>query len=588
MIKKLIQNKAFSYSITSAALVMMIAILGVKVTGFLRQALYSQSFGSQLDVFYAANLIPEVIFNIIALGSINAVLIPVMTKAIAKEGNVKASHIFSSIINVGILVLTISSILMAIFTPALVDYAQQLKLIAKFNGVQLDQLVIMMRLLLISPAILGMSSVISAMLHIKRHFLITQLSPLVYNLSGIFALFTFVPFFGIYGLAYGVILGSVLHLVIQIPSFKSININYSFKAFDLKNKYTKDTGRLMAPRLFSLAGEQIVFIVQTIIALFFPLGAALYTFRNAMLIRDIPISLFGVTLAQAAFPTLSAAATDNDITNFKKYFIRTFQQIVFFVAPFTAFILVLRLPIARMAFGVGDGQVSWDDTKVTAMIIFFMALGILWMALVNLMVRAFYSLSNTIIPVVVSLVCVTIEIVLSLGFANMFSYLSDTELSHFFNIFKDHNLWELLTSPNINGKGAIIGVALASAIGSFIQIVILSYFLSKKIRVFKKDFFIALGKKLASAILLGISAYITMLVTERFLPTNKTFNVLIVLCASFIVSFSVYLFSEFLLSDDEFSLIRKMYKKIKGVIMRNRKILNQVYKSFIISQEKKQ
>ena len=585
MLKKLLQNKTFSYSITSAAIVMMIAILGTKVTGFLRQALYAQKFfGSSLDLFYAANLLPEVIFNIIALGSINSVIIPVMSKAIAREGNEKASHVFSSILNIGIIVLTLASIIMIVFTQNIVDFAQSTGIISKFTLYERDLLVNMIRLLFISPLLLGISAIISAMLHIKRHFFITQLSPLVYNLSGIFGLYVFAPFWGIYGLAYGVILGSLLHLLIQIPSFRTIDIKYYPKSLEINSKYTKNVGKLFAPRVVGLAGDQLVLIVQTLLSLIYPSGA-LSAFRSALTIRDIPISLFGTTFSQAAFPTLSASAANEDYTSFKKYFIKTFQEIVFLALPSAFFIFIMRFTIARLAFAVGDGLVTWDATKLIALIMFFMAIAIPTLSIVNLLVRAFYSLSNTIVPVVVSLISIVIEIVLSIGFSNMFSYFPDTNVTNIFKVLHDYPLVKLLTTSNVGGQGAMAGIALASAVGSLVQVVILCIVLSRRIRLFKKDFFLSLAKKLLSSILLGVSTYLTFQFVGKILNTEKTFNVFLVLVASFLVGSSIYIYSEYLLKDDDFSLIIKVYRKIKGVIMHNTKVINQFYKSFIISQE---
>ena len=589
MLKKFLTTKSFSYSITSAALVMMIAVIATKITGFARQALYSgQFYGANLDIFYAANLLPEVIFNIIALGSITAVLIPVLTKAISKEGQDKASHIFSSILNIGILFLVICSLLLMIFTPDIALAAENLGIIKKFSPDQIQTMVNMMRILLISPVILGVSSVVTAVLQIKRHFFITQLSPLVYNLSGILSLYIFVPFVGLYGLAIGVVFGSVLHLLVQIPAFLTTGIKYHPNSFEIKNKYTKDTGKLLGPRLFGLAGEQLVLIVQTLIALVYPAGA-LSAFRNALVLRDIPISLFGVTLAQAAFPTLSASATDDDMTNFKKYFTRTFQQIIFLVLPLAAFIMILRLPIVRLAFGVGaDSAFDWNATKLTALILFFMTVGILWLSLVGLLVRAFYAMENTVTPVIVSLVTVIIEVILSIVFSNAFSHLSrDTDIFNIFSIFKAQDFFQVFQNVNPTGLGAVAGIALATAVSSFIQVLILMFLLSRKIRLFKKDFVLSTIKKFLSAFLLAASAYVTLQISEQFFPTDKTFNVFIVLGISFLISFGVYFYSEFLFEDEEFDLFVKMYQKIKGVIMKNQKIVNQVYKSFIISQEKR-
>jgi putative peptidoglycan lipid II flippase len=594
MIRKLLHHKEFTYSITSAAMVMMFAIFATKITGFIRQALYSQKFFGEggLDIFLAANLIPEVIFNIIVLGSINAVLVPIMIKAITKEGNVRASYIFSSILNAGIIILVVVSVLMIIFTRSFINLAETLRIINvdnKFGPAQIEQIITMMRLLLLSPVLLGLGSIVSSVLYIKRHFLVTQLAPLVYNLSGILALFVFVPFFGLYGLAIGVILGSILFLLIQIPVFKTTEIVYHLKAFDLKNRYTRDAGSLMAPRLIGLSGEQMVFIVNTLIAFIYPYGA-LSAFRNAMILRDFPISLFGNSMAQAAFPTLSSAASDEDFTNFRKYFVKTFQQIVFLVLPCVAFIFVMKLPIVRLAFGLGSGLkgglVQWNDTSLTALVLFSMAFSIIWLSLIGLLSRSFYSLSNTLTPVIVSVVCVISEIFLSIGLSNMFSYLPDTEFWSIFEVLKTHPLGDLLTTANLKGPAAVAGIAWASGIVAMIQVLVLTFILNRRLKLIKKSFVIALGKKSLSSLFLGISAYLTLQILEKLVDTRQAINLFLLLISSFIVGGSFYIFSEYVLKDEEFDLILKIFARLKGILMRNKKIIDNIYKSFAISQQK--
>src|SRR5207237_792479 len=158
------------------------------------------------------------------------------------------------------------------------------------------------------------------------------------------------------------------------------------------------------------------------------------------------------------------------------YFSRTFQQIIFLTLPFAVFMMVLRLPIVRLAFTIVPGVITWDATKLMALTLFFLTLSVLTVSLTSLLVRAFYSLSNTITPLIVSLFGVFVEVILSIGFSNLFSHLPpDTGITNILVVFSQMNIVDLFQTTNIHGEGAVAGIALATAVGSFIQVVILSF-----------------------------------------------------------------------------------------------------------------
>src|SRR3989338_6216595 len=338
-----------SNSILIAGIVIGVGGILSRVLGLVRDRIFAYQFGAgiELDIYYAAFRIPDFIYAVLIMGAVSAAFIPVFSgllknNVLFEEEKIKENSEAHKL-GVGIL---------NIFT----------------FGVGIISLILFTRVMLIQPILLSASTIITGMLHSFNRFIITSLSPVMYNLGIIIGAVFFTPVFGVFGLAYGVILGALLHFAIQIPAL--IEIGFKWRPwfnFNLKN--TKLVFKLMLPRAFGIMGHQINFIVITAIASTLAIGSiAIFNFANN--IQYVPVSLIGITLATAAFPTLSKKFSNEHKQEFLITFTTVFKNILFLGLPLSILFIILRAQIVRVI--LGTGRFDWQDTQLTAA-----ALGIL-------------------------------------------------------------------------------------------------------------------------------------------------------------------------------------------------------------------
>ena len=419
MIKKLFTSKI--NSITSAAIIVATASVASRFLGIFRDRILAGEFGAgdTLDIYYAAFRIPDLVFNLLVLGALSAGFIPVFTGLCDKKYLVKFFHrgkekcqseawyVANVMVNlIGISLIVVSAILI-IFTP------QLMRLITPgFDGEKLAMTVTMTRIMFLSPLFLGLSSVMGGILQSFKRFFVYSIAPIMYNIGIIIGALYFVPIWGIYGLAYGVVFGALLHFLIQVPT--TIHLGYHWRpVLNIKNKNVREILKMMVPRTMSLAISQINLVVITIIASTLAAGSlTIFNFANNL--QSFPIGIFGISFAIAAFPTLSSLMNKKEelIRNFSK----VLRQIIFFILPATVFMLTLRVQIIRVV--LGSGQFDWEDTILTMDTLTFFSLSLFAQATIPLLIRMFYAQKDSKTPFIVGLITVIANIFLSWWFAS--------------------------------------------------------------------------------------------------------------------------------------------------------------------------
>ncbi|MCX6796218.1 MAG: murein biosynthesis integral membrane protein MurJ, partial [Candidatus Falkowbacteria bacterium] len=380
----------------------------------LRDRILAGQFGAgdTLDVYYAAFRIPDLIYNLLILGALSAGFIPVITSLIKdyqceqKKGsaNLEAWQLASNTLNSLVVFIGILSVLGFIFSTDLT------RLIAPgFSPAKQDLVSGLTKIMFLSPLFLGASSIIGGILQSFKRFFVYSLSPIFYNLGIIFGAIYLVPLWGIYGLAWGVVIGAFLHLTIQIPA--ALKLGYRYRLIlNFKDHNLRKIGMMMVPRTLSLAVNQINFIVITIIASSLASGS-LAVFNLANNLQSFPIGIFGLSFAVAAFPALSIVAFDKQklVENFST----VFRQILFFVIPATVLLLTLRAQIVRVI--LGTGEFDWEDTILTINTLGYFSISLFAQACIPLLVRVFYARHNSRTPFYIGLACVIINVFLSLS-----------------------------------------------------------------------------------------------------------------------------------------------------------------------------
>ena len=396
-------------SITIAAGLVAVFSLASRFLGIIRDRILAGEFGAgaTLDIYYAAFRVPDLIFNLVVLGALSAGFIPVFTSLLKnKEDSQAAWTLANNVLNYLLLGVGLLSLVGIIAAPALV------RLIAPgFSSADQSLVVSLSRIMFLSPLFLGISGVFGGVLQSFKRFLVYSLAPIFYNLGIIIGALYFVDLWGVSGLAWGVVLGAILHMAVQIPTIYQLGFRYHWW-IKTADQNTKKIGRLMIPRTLSLAVAQINLVVITAIASGLESGSlAVFNFANNL--QSFPVGIFGISFAIAAFPALSAAAFDREAL--QANFSRTLRQIFFFIIPATVFIIALRAQIIRVVLGTGN--FSWQDTILTMNTLGFFALSLFAQAALPLLNRMFYARHNSATPLYIGLVAVLANIVLALVLA---------------------------------------------------------------------------------------------------------------------------------------------------------------------------
>lgn len=476
MIRNLLNGE--SKTITGAALLLGAASLASRFLGIFRDRVLAGQFGAgdTLDVYYAAFRIPDMIFNLLVLGALSAGFIPIFTAALCKQGGEEkdrrtAWSIANGLVNImGIALLLVCGILI-IFSPQIVPL-----ITPGFGPEKMALTVRMTQIMMIGPFFLGLSNIFGSVLQSFKRFFIYSLAPIVYNVGIIIGALFFVEWWGVYGLAFGVVVGAAAHMLVQLPATFYLGYRYKW-IFDLADKNVRKIGKLMIPRTLGLATSQINLVVMTVIASTLPVGS-LAVFNLANNLQYFPIGIIGVSFAVAAFPILGELVASGRKEDVKKSFSHTTRQILFFIIPASVLLLVLRAQIVRVI--LGSGRFNWEDTILTSDALAFFVVSLFAQALIPLLARFFYALQDTKTPFFIGLFSAAVNIIAAFLLAKPFGVVglalafSISSLLNFCLLwillrFKFGSLDELnILTSTLKISIAALGMAFAAQIMKFI------------------------------------------------------------------------------------------------------------------------
>lgn len=403
-----------SKSIIGAATIVGVLSFVSRLVGLVRDRILAGTFGAGdiLDVYYAAFKIPDFLFSLIVVGAISASFIPIFVKRNKGSNNNASWDFTNNILHVLGLVMTLVVLLIFIFAEPLAT------LIAPgFPDVKQADVAIFMRIMILAQLLLTASMIFGSVLQSLRRFFLYSLAPIFYNVGIILGAVLFVDWMGPIGLAWGVVFGAFLHLIIQVIGVRNVGYSYKF-SFKLKDKDTQELIRLTGPRLLGIAASQILFVILAVLASGFGSGSVT-VFQFAYNIQFFAVGIVGVSFAIAAFPLLSAHAEDEDKSIFIETCSSTIRQILYLLVPLTILFLILRAQIVRVV--VGAGEFDWAATISTADTLAFFALTMIPQALVFVLARAYFALHDTMTPLAAGFVGAIMGIVSAFLFADSFS-----------------------------------------------------------------------------------------------------------------------------------------------------------------------
>lgn len=446
MVRGLLQGgRNFLYSkqanILSAATIVMLAIGASRFLGLIRHRTLVHFFPPEtLDAFLAAFQLPDLIFEVLILGAMSSAFVPIFSSYISRDKDKEAWFLAGVSLNILLVFFLLLSILIFFFAHPIYSLVAQ-----GFSSEQVNQTVFFARILLIAQMFFAVSYLLTAVLESHQRFLAPAIAPLFYNLSIILSTIFLAPSIGLLAPVIGAVLGSFIHLLIQIP----LAIDLGFRPlllFDLKNSGIRSIGRLALPRVLELSFLQLKKFADLFLASLMAGGLTYFRFADSL--AALPVGLFGFSIAKASLPQLSRQAASEDMQSFKQTFASSFREILFLVLPISILLAVLRIPAVRLAFGAA--QFDWEDTVQTGYALSAFSVGALAYALSLLIARGFYALQDTFTPVKVSILAIFINIGLAL----------------FFVLVLGWPIW---------------GLALAYAIAGIIQVLILLHLFQKRV-----------------------------------------------------------------------------------------------------------
>jgi putative peptidoglycan lipid II flippase len=319
--------------------------------------------------------------------------------------------------NLVILALTLVSGLAAFFAPQIVRhviYVFKPDLDPVLQTLTSD----LLRIALIAPTIFGVSGLLMGILNTHQKFWMPALAPAFYWIGWILGLIFLVPTMGIYGLAWGYIIGALLHLGIQIPGLLQLEGRHYSPTFGLDNPAVREVGRLMAPRLLGVAAVQINFVINTMIAAGQGEGS-LTAINVARMVMTMPLFVIAQAIATAALPTFSAQVARGEQNDMRASLAATLRGVLLLSIPATVGLMVLRQPVTAMLFQ--RGAFTAESTEMVSWALLWYTAGLVGHSVVEILSRAFYALHDTKTPVSVGVAAMGLNAIFSFGFAALFS-----------------------------------------------------------------------------------------------------------------------------------------------------------------------
>ncbi len=403
--------------IARSAGTVMFAMIISQVIGLVAKSLTGAAFGTGADseAFFAANRFAEILFNLVAGGALGSAFIPTFTSMLAQGQRQTAWKLASAIANLVLLILTAVSILSAFFAPQVVRYILAPGFAAE-DPAKAALTAELLRIQLPSAVIFGLSGLVMGILNAHQHFLLPALAPSMYSLGWIFGALVLAPHLGIHGLAWGIVIGASLHLLLQLPAAARLPQRRYLPTLGLSMAPVRQVGRLMLPRLMGVAVVQLNFLLNTFLASLQPQGS-LTGISLAFPLMIMPQAAIAQSLAIAALPTFSAQVARGKLDEMRASLAATLRGVLLLAIPASLGLMLLRVPLVTLIYQ--RNEFTTHSTQLVAWALLWYAAGLVGHSVVEVTARAFYALRDTRTPVMVGAAAMT----LNLGFSLLFSAL---------------------------------------------------------------------------------------------------------------------------------------------------------------------
>lgn len=532
-----------SGSINQAALLLGSLTLLSQILALFRDRSIAHFIGpsASLDAYYAAFRIPDLIFICVAsLVSITVIIPFLVAKMDGDKVTEEAKKYLNDIFTVFFILMIFVSALVFLMMPKLVSL-----ITPGFNSFHQEQVITLSRIMLLSPILMGLSNLFGTVTQLFRRFFIYSLSPILYNLGIIVGVIFLYPIFGIKGLAFGVVIGALMHFSIQALASHSCGFTPKF-SFSVDFKNIKTTALTSLPRTMGLAFNSMAIIFIIALASYLKSGS-ISVFNFSFTLQSVPLNIIGISYAVAAFPALAKYFSSGKKDEFKNHLKSAGRAIVFWSLPVIFLFIVLRAQIVRVI--LGSGSFSWDDTRLVAASLAIFSVSILAQGMIALLSRSYYAIGNTRRPLTINLFSSLLIIILSYVFINIFESIP---------IFR-YFIESMLKVNDIPGTEVLM-LPLAYSVGTICNFILQWIFVKKDFlpneSFITKTFFQSLG----ASFFLGLVSYLSLNILSPIFGTTTFWGIFFQGFLSGILGIMAAIFVLYLLKNEELNDLIKTLK----------------------------
>lgn len=391
------------------ALLVMAAFALSNVVGLVRQMVVSQAFGTSaaMDAFNAANRVPDMVFNLVAGGALGSAFIPVFTELLTRGEHRRAWQLALALALNLVWILSLVGLATVWAAPWLVARF----LAPGFPAWQKALTVRLLYVLMLTPLIFGLSGLSMAVLNVHRRFLLPALAPTMYWLGMIFGVVVLAPKWGIFGLAWGAVLGALGHLGVQMPHLVTLPRPRVRPTLGWHMPELRRVLRLMGPRWLGVAVVQLNFWINVVLASSMPEGS-LTGLQMAWAVMTMPQVVLAQAMAMVALPTFSGHVAQGNMPALRRALRDALRWMVLLALPAAVGLIGLRVPIVQVLFQRGRFDVH--STALVAWALLWYSLGLVAHSVVEILVRGFYAFQDTRTPVLVGASAMLLNVLLSL------------------------------------------------------------------------------------------------------------------------------------------------------------------------------
>jgi putative peptidoglycan lipid II flippase len=526
------QTSKDNNQIVNASVIVMAGFVLSNLVGLVRQMLITNAFGTTaaIDAYYAAEGLPNTLFMLVAGGALASAFIPTFTGLIASKQLEKGWKFASAIINWILVLLVSASVLSFIFAEPLIS-----NLIApKYTGDQLALTVELFRILLLTTVVFGVSGLLMGILNAHQSFVYPALAPTMYWLGMIFGVLVLSPQIGVQGLAWGAVLGSVLHLLVQVPGILKLPQFKFHLSLGHGIKEVKEVALLMLPRLFGVGIVQINGLVNRVVASGLKNVGSITAITTSFQVMTMPQVVIAQSISIAAMPTFSAQIARGRKDEMRQSLAGVIRGILILSIPATVGLILLRKEIISFMFE--RGAFGPESVMLTAWALLWYTIGLVGHSLVEILSRAFYALKDTKTPVTVGIGAMSLNILLSFWLPSVFASIGWLPLG---------------------------GIPLANTIATSLEMVILIILIRKRLAGMNAGYILkGLIPSLISALLMALGLLYWMSIFS-------TSSMWIVVVGGILVGGVIYILSLWLLKTPEvINLFDFVAAKMKNIMRR--------------------